>query len=112
MSVKRIGSVLRVKPEHFEEYKRLHADVWPGVLAQIKKANIRNYSIFEKDGYLFSYMEYVGTNYEADMAAIGEDEETRRWWSVVGPLQDPLPTRKEGEWWAEMEQVFFYDGNE
>lgn len=111
MAVKRIGSVLRVRPEHFEEYKRLHADVWPGVLVQIEKANIRNYSIFEKDGFLFSYFEYIGEDYQGDMDRIGEDEETRRWWAVVGPMQDPLETRKPGEWWAEMEEVFHFDGN-
>ena len=110
MAVKRVGSVLRVRPEHFEEYKRLHAAVWPGVLAQIQKANMRNYSIFEKDGYLFSYYEYIGTDFDGDMARIGEDEETRRWWAVVGPMQDPLETRKDGEWWAEMEEVFHFDG--
>jgi L-rhamnose mutarotase len=25
------------------------------------------------------------------------------------PMQQPLPTRKEGEWWAEMEEVFHTD---
>ena len=42
--MKRYGMVLKVRPEKFEEYKRLHADVWPGVLAMIKKCNTRNSS--------------------------------------------------------------------
>ena len=34
----------------------------------IQECNIRNYSIYYRDGYLFSYYEYVGDDYEADMA--------------------------------------------
>jgi L-rhamnose mutarotase len=34
---------------------------------------------------------------------------TREWWAVVGHMQEPLKTRKSGEWWAEMEEVFHLD---
>ena len=105
----RIGSVLRVRPECFEEYKRQHAAVWPEVLAQIHACNLRNFSIYHKDGWLFSYYEYVGHDYAADMARIAADPKTQEWWSVVGPMQQPLETRKPGEWWAEMEEVFHTD---
>ncbi len=67
-SMKRYGSVIRLRPEKREEYKKLHAEVWPGVLRMIKECNLQNYSIYYKDGFLFSYYEYVGENYEADMA--------------------------------------------
>ena len=36
-------------------------------------------------------------------------ETTQKWWKRTGPLQVPVPTRKEGEWWAQMEEVFHYD---
>ena len=104
--MKRYGMVLKVRPEKFEEYKRLHADVWPGVLAMIKKCNITNYSIYHKDGFLFSYFEYAGSDYEADMAMMAADPETQKWWEVCIPCQEPLETRAEGEWWANMEEVF------
>ena len=55
-------------PEALEEYKRYHAAVWPEVLKTITRCNIRNYSIYLKDGYLFGYFEYHGTDYKADMA--------------------------------------------
>jgi len=102
----RHGSVIRVKPENLEEYKALHADAWPGVLRMIHGCNIRNYSIYHKDGLLFSYFEYVGDAYDADMAKMAADPETQRWWAVCKPCHDPLPTRAEGEWWAEMDEVF------
>jgi len=107
--MKRYGSVIKVVPEKLDEYKRLHAAVWPGVLEMIKKCNINNYSIYYKDGYLFSYFEYTGVDYAADMAKMAADPETQRWWSVCEPCQLPLETRNQGEWWASMEEVFHCD---
>jgi len=107
--MKRYGSVIRVLPEKLEEYKRLHAAVWPDVLKMIKDCNIRNYSIYYKDGYLFSYFEYIGTDFDADMAKMAADPTTQKWWAVCKPCQSPLPTRKPGEWWADMEEVFHCD---
>lgn len=77
--MKRYGSVIRVRPEKLEEYKLLHAEVWPGVRKMIAECGLRNYSIYYKDGYLFSYYEYVGDDYEADMAKMAADPETQRW---------------------------------
>jgi len=104
--MKRYGSVIKVVPEKLEEYKQLHAAVWPGVLEMIQKCNIRNYSIYYKDGYLFSYYEYMGGDHTADMAKMAADPETQRWWSICEPCQQPLETRAPGEWWASMEEVF------
>lgn len=105
----RYGSVIKVKPEKLQEYRSLHAAVWPGVLARITACHIRNYSIYYKDGYLFSYYEYTGTDYAADMAKMAADPETQRWWSLTDPCQEPLDSRSDGEWWAQMEEVFHLD---
>jgi len=109
--VRRYGHVIGIRPEKIEEYKKLHAEVWPGVLDMIKQCNIRNYSIYlgqleEGKYYLFSYFEYVGDDFEADMARMAADPTTQKWWSICEPCQVPIPTRKEGEWWARMEEVF------
>ncbi len=107
--MKRYGSVIGVAPEKLEEYKALHRAVWPGVLAKIAECNIRNYSIYYKDGLLFSYFEYIGEDYEKDMALMAADPETQRWWAVCKPCQVPVQNRAEGEWWADMEEVFHTD---
>jgi L-rhamnose mutarotase len=107
--MQRYGQLIGVKPEKLEDYKRYHAAVWPGVLKMITECNMRNYTIFEKDHMLFAYFEYVGDDFEADMAKMAADPETQRWWAVVNPLQEPIPTRGEGEWWATMEEVFHND---
>ncbi|MCC6443196.1 MAG: L-rhamnose mutarotase [Armatimonadetes bacterium] len=104
--MERYGMILKIRPEKLEEYKKIHADVWPGVLDMIEKCNIRNYSIYHKDGFLFSYFEYAGSDYEADMAKMAADPLTQEWWAVCKPCQEPLETRAEGEWWADMEEVF------
>ena len=112
--MKRYGSVIGVHAEKLDEYRKLHAAVWPEVLAMIKRCHLQNYSIYLRqldDGqhYLFSYFEYVGTDFAADMAKMAADPTTQRWWSVCMPCQQPLANRAEGEWWANMEEVFHQD---
>ena len=107
--MKRYGAVIKVRPEKLAEYKKLHAAVWPQVLDMIAQCNIRNYSIYHKDGYLFSYFEYHGDDFPADMAKMAADPTTQKWWQVCKPCQQPLETRAEGEWWADMEEVFHCD---
>lgn len=107
----RMGHVIGISPAQIEEYRRLHANVWPEVLARLRASNITNYSIFlrEPENLMFSYWEYTGRDFEADSAAIAADPVTRDWWAVCGPMQRPLDSRAEGEWWAPMEQVFHLD---
>ncbi|HEY0804845.1 MAG TPA: L-rhamnose mutarotase [Pseudonocardiaceae bacterium] len=107
--VKRVATVIRLRPAAEAEYRRLHADVWPAVLRAIAECNVRNYSIFLRDGLLFSYYEYVGTDLAADLAKMAEDEETRRWWTFTDPLQQPVDTAAPGEWWAPAEELFHTD---
>ena len=107
--MKRCGSVIGLRPEQMAEYKRLHAAVWPDILAQIQRSNIRNYSIYHKDGFLFAYFEYVGRDFDGDMAKMAADPLTQEWWAVMKPMQQPLDTRAEGEWWANMDEVFHHD---
>lgn len=107
--MKRYGMMLRLKPGAEEQYRRYHQAVWPEVLRMIADCNIRNYSIYLKHGFLFGYFEYHGMNYAADMQKMAADPRTQEWWAIMMPLQEPLSTRNEGEWWAEMDEVFHAD---
>jgi L-rhamnose mutarotase len=109
--MQRMGMVISLKPDKVAEYKRLHAAVWPDVLKMISECQIRNYSIFlkEPENLLFGYWEYHGTDFVADAAKMAADPTTQDWWAVCMPCQEPLETRKEGEWWAMMEEVFHHD---
>jgi L-rhamnose mutarotase len=107
--MQRHASTLRLKPEAETAYRRYHQSVWPDVLRVITECNIRNYSIFLRDGTLFSYFEYVGENFTADMAKMAADAKTQEWWAIMNPMQAPLENRADGEWWAAMQEVFHMD---
>jgi L-rhamnose mutarotase len=107
--MKRYGMVIGLKPEAEQKYKEHHAAVWPAVLEMIHACNIRNYSIYLRDHTLFSYFEYHGTDFAADMARMAADKTTQEWWAIMMPMQNPLPGRGEGDWWAAMEEVFHLD---
>jgi L-rhamnose mutarotase len=104
--MERFGQVIRIRPGKLGDYKKYHAQVWPDVLATITRCNIRNYTIFHKDGFLFAYFEYHGSDFKADMDKMAADPRTQEWWAVMNPIQEPLPTRAQGEWWSTMEEVF------
>jgi len=107
--MRRFGQTILLKPGKADEYVRLHAETWPGVLAKIKECNIANYSIFRKDNMLFAYFEYTGTDFTGDMDRMAADPETQRWWDVVKPLMEPLETHGRGEFWADMTEIFHVD---
>jgi L-rhamnose mutarotase len=108
--MQRMGMVIGLQADRIDEYKRLHAAVWPGVLAKILECNIRNYSIFlrEPENLLFAYFEYHGDDFAADSAKMAADPETQRWWAVCMPCQKPLDSIEQGEWWAPMQEVFYF----
>jgi L-rhamnose mutarotase len=109
--VERYGMVVKLKNDKIDEYKRLHAEPWPHVVEMIRECNIRNYSIYlaelEPDEYyLFGYFEYVGDDFNADMAKSAADEINQRWWKLTDPCQEPVYASKQGELWARMQEVF------
>ena len=99
--------MIKIKPEGRDEYIRWHANPMPGVNEMIRECNIRNYSIFIRGEYLFSYFEYIGEDYEADMEKMAADPATQTWWSVVKPLMEPLDDRGENEFWSEMKEIYY-----
>lgn len=39
---RRIAQIIKLKPEHVDKYKEVHAAVWPEVLKQIQDCNIQD----------------------------------------------------------------------
>jgi len=109
MTPRRFGQRIDVRPDQIDDYERLHADPWPGVLEQIRRSNIRNYSIYLRDGILFAYFEYVGVDFDADMRAMAADPATQRWWALMEPMQEKWPSAAPAEWWSSMAEVFHVD---
>lgn len=107
--MRRFGQVIGLGKENLEKYKRYHAEIWPEIAGKITECNIRNYSIYHFNGLLFAYMEYIGTDFAGDMAKMAADPKTQEWWAIMKPMQKPVEGRREGEWWADMEEVFHLD---
>lgn len=108
--VKRFASAVELIPEKEQQYRKLHADVWPEVVAAVKKANIRNYNIYIAEvgdkKYLFSYLEYAGDDLEKDFAEISENPIVRdKWWPITDACQKRLPGTPEGEQWKPIEMI-------
>jgi L-rhamnose mutarotase len=107
--MRRYGQRIRLRPDGIEAYEALHAAPWPAVLDQIRRSNIRSYTIYRDGLELFASFEYVGDDFAADMAAMAADPETQRWWQLTDALQEPLPDREPGAWWKTMVEVFHAD---
>ena len=110
--MRRYCQLIRLRPERREEYIEYHKQVWPTVLATIDACNIRNYSIYLYDDLLVAYFEYYGNDFEADMRKMAADPETQRWWSIMDPMQQPVPEIQPGGKWFDIPEVFHFDGSD
>ncbi|CAL1517203.1 L-rhamnose mutarotase [Chitinophaga sp. MM2321] len=112
--VQRYGTITGLKPDKIGYYKSLHAQPWPAVLQRLKECNVHNYSIYlrqiDSAWYLFSYFEYTGKDFSADMKKMAADTATQRWWKETAPCQLPLPDAlQKNETWSPLEEVFHTD---
>ena len=110
-NVQRFASVTGLRPEKADYYRELHANAWPAINRKIKECNIQNYSIYEIEiegkPYLFSYFEYTGADFAADMKKMADDPETRRWWKETDPCQLPLPqAAAKNQIWTDAKEVY------
>jgi L-rhamnose mutarotase len=76
------------------------------VLSALERHHVYDYSIhyLESMDLLVANFKYKGTDYEKDMAAIGKDQETQRWWKLTDRMQESLVPGATGSgksvpWW-------------
>jgi len=105
--MKRYGRVVRVVKGMLERYLDLHANPWPEVTKAIHDCNLRNFSIYHREDLLFSYFEYIGEDYNADMKKL--DELTADWLRETDACQEPMEFAAHGELWTVMEEVFYQE---
>ena len=79
-----IGLHTQLLPGAEEEYDALHREVWPDVLAAIKRAGIDRWLIFRDGIDLFHYVEC--SDYDAAIAELASDPVNVRWQATVAPL--------------------------
>lgn len=74
----RVCFTLSVRPDRLEEYRARHRDVWPDMLAALRRTGWGNYSLFlREDGLLIGYLE--SDDFEAAQQAMEETEVNARW---------------------------------
>ena len=95
-----------LKKEKIEEYRALHAAVWPDVLATIKACNLKNYSISIMGDMVVAYFEYTGTDYDADMDRMAADPVTQEWWKHTKPC---FVGHDEGVYYEDLEEIFYFE---
>lgn len=107
--MQRMAMAIRVRPDRLDEYKALHAAPWPGMDQALRDAGIRNYQIWleETSLMLFGCWDYVGTDFDADMARLGALPVTRAWLALTDPCQEPLVPGQTG--WSFLPQVYRLD---
>lgn len=100
----RVGKIVKLKPNMASYYISLHANPWPEVEAALKRHHLHRFSIFRVDDLLFSFYEYDGDDYTADMASLAR--ETEEWLRETDACQEAYHRDFPGLW-EEMEEVFF-----
>ena len=87
--MQRVAFRLWVQPDRLDEYKRLHRAVWPDLLADLRAAGVRNYSIFADGAELFGYLEC--DDWAAVNRALAQSDANRRWQEFMrGYLATPI----------------------
>jgi L-rhamnose mutarotase len=119
-SAKMCAGVIKLKPELKDQYLALHDHTWEEVMAVMYEHNMRDFTVWlhEESGLMFHHYVYIGDDFEADMAAVGDDRIVRFWWTFCEPCQEPFhwkgppPSQggtgdpaHPGEWWAPMKKV-------
>ena len=104
--MKRIGFVIKVKPERIEEYKVHHKQVWPDMLEALRRTGWHNYSLFmREDGLLFGYFE-TPESLQAAQAGMALEEVNHRWQEFMAPYFEGLGGAHADESFVELEEVF------
>lgn len=103
--MQRFGTLTKLKPNMAEQYQKLHDEIWHEVVVAASEANMRNFTIFRHGDYLFSYYEYIGECYEADMQKKNVLPIMQKWHTACRACFEPI----EGELMNSMVEIFHND---
>ena len=100
------GQIGKLLPEKADEYAQLHLNPWPELLEALRRHHLENYSIFQWGETVFSYFEYTGEDYDADMGRMASDPTMQRWWTYTKPCFERYAMSPKEEFYADMKQIF------
>lgn len=105
--MQRVCFLLRIKPEHREEYLARHEDVWPEMLAALRETGWQNYSLFiAEDGLVVGYLET--DDFDASVRAMAATDVNARWQAEMAPYFE-LTGRRPDEGFVLLDEYFHLD---
>jgi L-rhamnose mutarotase len=108
-ATRRYGMAVRLRPERADEYRQLHAAPWPEVVAELRRRQISNYSIYLIGDLLFSYFEYAGHDLQADLERSKENPVVAEWEKLCDGCFLPLESAGGIAGWVLMDEIFHLD---
>lgn len=107
--MKRIGFLLKVRPDRIAEYKARHQQVWPEMKEALRRRGWHNYSLFLRpDGLLFGYFE-TPESFQAALDGMAQEEVNARWQAEMAPFFEGLGGAQADRMMEELEPVFFLE---
>ena len=83
----RVAWVMKLKPGNEAIYKQKHDEIWPEMLALMKRDGVRNFSIYRHGLTLFAYQE---RDTPADPNGT-IDPIVWKWWEMMAPYMETNP---------------------
>ncbi len=107
--MKRVGFLLRVRPDKIEEYKAHHRHVWPEMLEALRRRGWHNYSLFMRpDGLVFGYFE-TPESFEAAQAGMAQEAINAQWQDFMAPFFEGLGQTHADQMMEMLEPIFFLE---
>ncbi|MEA4906306.1 MAG: L-rhamnose mutarotase [Chloroflexi bacterium] len=107
--MRRVGFLLKVKPEKKAEYIQHHKNVWPDMLQALRESGWHNYSIFiREDGLLFGYFE-TEESLAAAQAQMAVRAVNTRWQEFMAPYFESTNQARPDEMFLELTEIFHLD---
>lgn len=98
---------LKDDPAVIAEYRKIHQNVWPEILQQIKADGITVMDIYLTGNRMFMIMEVNDSfSFEKKAGSDAGDPKVQEWENFMWSFQQALPWAKPGEKWVLMEKIF------
>ncbi len=101
----RVAFLLRLRPGMGPAYDISHQQVWPVMLALLKRAGVEEYSIFRRDETLILVMRV--SNFDTAWDRIEADPINTAWQQAMAPYFETNTGLRPGERFPMLQEVFY-----
>lgn len=105
--MQRVAFQLRIRKDKMEEYDRAHMEVWPELIACIRDAGIRDYSIFRRGQTVFLVMRVE--DFERAWDTLAKDPINRKWQQKMADTFEETQDVEPGERFPMFAEVFYME---